>query len=51
MSILKDEFYGEHNFNIAYKCLNEKNSKKYIIDFNGVVALLCGGILLWIIVV
>lgn len=51
MSILKDEFYGEHNFNIAYKCINEKNSKKYIIDFNGVVALLCGGILLWIIVV
>lgn len=51
MSILKDEFYNNHNFNVAYKCLNEKNSKKYIIDFNGVVALLCGGILLWIIVV
>lgn len=56
--MLEQQFKDLGSMDAAYLCLNEKMNKKenvsnkqYVVNFNGLIALLCGALLLWMIVV
>lgn len=48
--MLEETFLKHHKLDSAYICINEKDGDKYIIDFNGFVALVVGIVLLWMII-
>ena len=56
--MLEQQFKDLGSMDAAYLCLNDKMStkenvsnKQYVVNFNGLIALLCGALLLWMIVV
>lgn len=56
--MLEQQFKDLGSMDAAYLCLNDKmntkenvSNKQYVVNFNGLIALLCGALLLWMIVV
>lgn len=46
--LIKNTFFKNHSLAAAYTCVNERSNKEYIVNFDGLIAILCGGLLLWI---